>query len=287
MRRYLALILGIAACSPLTPYRASVAVPAAAPPHRVGAPIGAGEAAVGAWASRQLLGPADLVPMAGDPGLWIPAWSAGANVRYGVGTSVEIGGGVEISPRGGWQRSATGVFAIPGDAPMLAASAQVTAGHMWGPFGFGGTVDFGWMSLPHATWRLNDLEDAGGLADGDGAGAYRLTKQSHLNTFRVRLGSAFTWRLREVLELDAGWFLTPLLTNEGFSYSEPAPIQLGGLAIGPVLRVEFRPVPQLGLGLQTHFGFGAATVTGVDTGFGTQAFANVRFGPSTRRAAPP
>jgi predicted NAD/FAD-binding protein len=33
-----------------------------------------------------------LVPMAGDPGLWIPAWSAGANVRYGVGTSVEIGG---------------------------------------------------------------------------------------------------------------------------------------------------------------------------------------------------
>lgn len=278
VRRLLPLIALATACSPITPYRTSVGIPTVAPTTSVGAPIPGGEIGLSGYLAGSALGPGNLSPDVGDPGLYAAPLSMGGQARFGLAGAVELGVAGEYASGDAMQQGAAGVLEIPGDDSVWGLGLSATGGYMWGNVGFGATVEATRMSLPYARFEYVGPEKYlhDGVYFGDNPDSlYSLYERGRVNPIRVRSTGAFQFR-KDGLEIAGGLSWCPVFTNNGFSIEEVPIYKSGGVAVGPVLDAGYN-FGVVRLGAQGWYLMGSRTPTkGFDDGFGARVTAELR-----------
>jgi hypothetical protein len=266
----IALVLLASACTPLTQYRQSTMVPAAAPTTVVGAPVEAGQLAVGAnvstyWTRDWITDEQDLTgwfPMENDPGLYMSPLSVGGHLRYGVTEFLELGASFDYAHSNWAGRSSLGVLPLSDNANLMTVGPHITAGYMFGVVGFGGTLELSWTQLPYARYEYTgqgEWWEHYGYGLGDAEDLYTLQEAGVCHPWQLRWTNALQIR-HKAFDSAVGFTLAPQLTNNGFSNSEVPVYELGAMSMIPVLDLGFT-LPGVHLGLQGWYAAMAAEAT--------------------------
>ncbi len=258
------------ACTPLTQYRQSAMVPAAAPTTVVGAPIPEGQVGVAAtvstyWTRDWIFDEQDLsgwFPMENDPGLYTSPLSVGGHLRYGVTEHIELGAAFDYAHSDWAGRSSLGVLPLADNASLMTFGPHLTAGYMFGALGFGGTLELLWTQLPYARYEYSgpsDWQDYIGYGLGDAEEWYTLQDAGVCHPWQVRWTNALQVR-HGAFDSAFGFTLAPQLTNNGFSNTEVPVYELGALSLIPVMDLGFT-LPGVHVGLQGWYAAMAADAT--------------------------
>jgi len=292
-RALLALLLPLAACTPLTAYRQTAFVPASTPPAHFGAPLPADTVAASAAVAgfgvtepmTALLGVTDLesgldaaerfFPVEGDPGVAHPALALEGGARIGIKDLLELGAHGSYSAHA-WSSRGYGVLEIPGDGPLWGLGGHVTLGKRWGWVGLGGTLDGTVWSVPYARWAYDGpAEYAGGYALGEAVEWYALEEQGRVGVLRVSgtVGTSFHVGL---FDSALGLAFVPDINNRGFTNSPVPPVEWGGLSLVPTVDLGLLIAP-VRVGVQSWYATGAPAATNrLATGLGVRGQVEVR-----------
>jgi hypothetical protein len=264
----LAAAILASACTPLTRYRQSLMAPAASPTTVVGAPIEEGQIAVAGtvstyWTREWLLDDEDLTgwfPMENDPGLYMSPISVGGHLRYGVTDFLELGASFDYASAAWAGRSSLGVLPLSDNASLMTIGPHLTAGHMFGVIGFGGTLELLWTQLPYARYEyIGPGQWQDWYALGDAGELYELQEMGVCHPWQVRWTNAVQIR-HEAFDSAFGFTLAPQISNNGFSNDEVPVYTLGDVAVIPVVDLGVT-LPGAHIGVQGWYAANAAGAT--------------------------
>jgi hypothetical protein len=256
------------ACSPLTRYRQSLLVPAAAPTTVVGAPIPRGQLGVaghvsGVWVRDWITDEENLTgyfPKEGDPGVFMSPVSVGGHLRWGLTDFMELGASFDYAS-GSWaRRSSVGVLPLADNASLLSVGPALTGGYMFGTVGFGSTIEVAWTQLPYAQYEYvgpGSWEDY--YVIGDAAELYERQDAGVCNPLRVRWTNAMQVR-HKAFDSAFGFTLANQITNVGFSDTQKPVYKAGPVSVIPVVDLGFS-VPGVHVGVQGWYAAAAAGAT--------------------------
>jgi hypothetical protein len=263
------LLMALAsACTPLTQYRQSLQAPAAAPSTVVGAPVEQGQVAVAGtistyWTQEWLFDDEDLTgwfPMENDPGLYMSPISVGGHLRYGVTEFLELGASFDYAHSNWAGRSSLGVLPLSDNANLMMIGPHLTAGHMFGAVGFGGTLELLWTQLPYARYEYTGPSEWQDYPyPGDAEELYTLREFGVCHPWQLRWTNALQIRHR-AFDSAFGFTLAPQITNNGFSNDEVPVYEMGALAVIPVIDLGVT-VPGAHIGVQGWYAANAASAT--------------------------
>lgn len=286
------LLVVLAGCAPVTPYRQALFTVPVTPPVALGAPLAPGEVGLGAYYTHSALGLGDLVAEVDDPALHIAPYALGGHVRAGVLPWLELGASGDWADASWSARSSPGVLDIPGRQGAWGVGAHALAGRRWGPSGLGVTLDVEVLSLPYAQYVYTGPPEYLDPASPDYhccddlQAFYTPYERDVAHPVRVRGGVAYDHRIG-LATLGGGLVVAPTLTNNGFSTEPEPPYVAGAPAFGPVLFLGVDPGP-VHVGVQGwYLGGTRAATNGLDHGFGGRLSVEARFGRPEADQGPP